>query len=99
VNIRNQTLRDPGKDGLYKDLSDHEILNKESQPVATSPRNLALSSRNIIFEPTDIKERVLELEVRTTHLQCLANFISTDLGYLLGLKLKIQDGSLESITF
>lgn len=40
-----------------------------------------------------------ELETRAAHLRCLYNFIRTDLGYLLGLQLKIQEGSLDNITF
>jgi hypothetical protein len=40
-----------------------------------------------------------ELAIRVEHLSCLRDFIKTDLGHFLGLRLKVQEGSLETITF
>jgi hypothetical protein len=40
-----------------------------------------------------------KLEVRVSHLQCLHEFITTDLAHLVDVRTKIQESSLETITF
>ncbi|KAK3349555.1 hypothetical protein B0T25DRAFT_504750 [Lasiosphaeria hispida] len=40
-----------------------------------------------------------QLEARVNQLQCLHDFIKTDLGNLIGLRLKVAEGSLETVTF
>ncbi|KAK0730880.1 hypothetical protein B0H67DRAFT_563173 [Lasiosphaeris hirsuta] len=40
-----------------------------------------------------------QLEARVNQLQCLYDFIKTDLGSLIGLRLKVAEGSLETVTF
>ncbi len=40
-----------------------------------------------------------QLEDRVNQLQCLHDFIKTDLGHLIGLRLKVAEGSLETVTF
>ncbi|KAK3689417.1 hypothetical protein B0T22DRAFT_171761 [Podospora appendiculata] len=44
-------------------------------------------------------KQIKQLKTRVSHLQCLHDFIKTDLGYLIGLRLKIKNGSLKTITF
>ncbi|KAK3317644.1 hypothetical protein B0T19DRAFT_479682 [Cercophora scortea] len=44
-------------------------------------------------------KQIKQLKTRVSHLQCLHDFIKTDLGYLIGLRLRIKEGSLETITF
>lgn len=40
-----------------------------------------------------------KLSLRISHLKVLFNFIKTDLGHLIGLKMKIQEATLENISF
>ncbi|KAK7934752.1 hypothetical protein PG985_000247, partial [Apiospora marii] len=40
-----------------------------------------------------------KLSLRLSHLTVLFNFIKTDLGHLVGLRMKIQEGTLETISF
>ncbi|KAI1868992.1 hypothetical protein JX265_006971 [Neoarthrinium moseri] len=40
-----------------------------------------------------------KLQTRVAHLQCLYDYISTDLRHLVGLSMRIQEGTLETITF
>ncbi|ETS78286.1 hypothetical protein PFICI_10348 [Pestalotiopsis fici W106-1] len=39
------------------------------------------------------------LEIRISNLRCLCDFIQADLGHLVGLKIKIQEGSVEKVLF
>ncbi|KAI1076435.1 hypothetical protein F5B20DRAFT_556049 [Whalleya microplaca] len=72
-----------------------------------SPRKSAASTTENITHQQDLQDKPEEdvnserrrLKLRVSHLKCLHDFITTDLGYLIGLKLKIQDGSLGTITF
>ncbi|KAK8034071.1 AAA family ATPase [Apiospora rasikravindrae] len=85
-------------DVLQSDLSGGESqemnMNKEQQQSnIQTDENL---TSNVDLGTSVIKEK---LSLRISHLKVLVDFIKTDLGHLLGLRMKIRDATLESITF
>ncbi|KAK3376255.1 hypothetical protein B0T24DRAFT_217163 [Lasiosphaeria ovina] len=57
----------------------------------------ALKSPGKIEQIEDVQRQ--RLQERRDHLKCLYDFIKTDLGYLIGLRMKIKDRSLEKVSF
>lgn len=80
---------------------DNEGTNPTQDDDDKSASNHPESSKQVEEVKVDldmIRQRD-NLQLRASHLRCLHDFIITDLSYLIGLKLKIKETSLETITF
>jgi hypothetical protein len=73
-----------------------EVAGKGIEATETPPESKANFQSSDEIKPTAEYEM---LETRVSQLQCLHDFISTDLRNLIDLLAKIQEGSLEKIAF